>query len=112
MPAVVEGVKTPRRGRVDFLQDDQIEGVLDNLRACSRTVAEFFLLTGFRLSEGRFLEWQDVSLHAGEVWVRSKPAQGFVGLSLARVRLCLKAMIGVVRMCVILRLPSVLPALQ
>lgn len=73
-----EGVKTLRPGRVNFLQDDQIEAVLGNLRFWSRTVAEFFLLTGLRLSEARFLEWEDLDLAAGELWVRNKPELGFI----------------------------------
>ena len=74
----LEGVRVPERGRVVFLQNDQIEGVLGNLRPWSRTVAEFFLLTGLRLSEGRFLEWEDLDLDAGTLWVRNKPGLGFI----------------------------------
>jgi integrase len=77
MPAVIEGVRTPGRGRVIFLRENEIVQVLDNLRPWSRQAAEFYLQTGLRLSEGRFLEWQDVDLDAGELWVRNKPALGF-----------------------------------
>jgi len=35
------------------------------------------LLTGLRLNEAKFLEWQDVDLSTGELWVRNKPELGF-----------------------------------
>jgi integrase len=78
MPAIIEGVKTPGRGRVNFLRDEQLEPFLESLRPWSRRVAEFLLYTGLRFSEARFLEWQDIALDPPELWVRNKPELGFM----------------------------------
>jgi len=77
LPVVIEGVKTPRQGRIIFLRDNEVVPFLDNLRPWARHAAEFFLQTGLRLNEGRFLEWEDLDLDVGELWVRNKPALGF-----------------------------------
>jgi len=77
MPVEIEQVKAPERHRVVFLTDAEINPFLDSLRPWARETARFFILTGLRLDEGRFLEWQDVDLDVGQVWVKNKPELGF-----------------------------------
>jgi len=77
VPVEIEQVRTPGRGRVIFLSENEINPFLDKLNPWGRDAARFILLTGLRLEEARFLEWQDVDLEAGELWVRNKPELGF-----------------------------------
>ncbi len=77
MPVEIEQVKTPGRGRLIFLAEDEIAPFLDRLKDWAREAAWLFLLTGLRLEEGRFLEWRDIDLEAAELWVRNKPELGF-----------------------------------
>lgn len=77
MPLQIEQVKTPGRGRLVFLSHDEINPLLAELKPWAREAARLLLLTGLRLNEARFLEWSDVDLEAGELWVRNKPEYGF-----------------------------------
>jgi integrase len=77
MPVEIEQIKTPGRGRVVFLSEDEIYPFLDQLRPWARQAARFILLTGLRLDEVRFLEWQDIDLEGGELWIHDKPEFGF-----------------------------------
>lgn len=77
VPVEIEQVKSRERGRVVFLSEDDVNPFLDKLRPWARAVARFILLTGLRLEEARFLEWQDVDLDLGILWVRNKPEVGF-----------------------------------
>ena len=77
VPVEIEQVRTPGRGRVVFLSENEINPFLDKLNPWARDAARFILLTGLRLDEARFLEWTDVDLEAGELWLRNKPELGF-----------------------------------
>jgi integrase len=77
VPLQIERVKTPTPGKLTFLKESEIEPFLENLKAWAREGARFILLTGLRLDEARYLEWQDLDLETGELWVRDKPQFGF-----------------------------------
>ena len=77
MPLQIERVKTPTPGKLTFLKESEIELFLENLKARAREAARFILLTGLRLDEARYLEWQDLDLETGELWVRDKPQFAF-----------------------------------
>lgn len=77
IPVDIEMVRTPSRGRLVFLTRDEINPFLDNLPPWARAAARLNLLTGLRLDEMRFLEWQDVDLDGGELWVKNKPELSF-----------------------------------
>jgi integrase len=77
VPVEIEKVKTPSRGRLVFLSENEIAPFLENLRPWAKDAARLILLTGLRLDEARFLEWQDIDLETGELWVRNKPELGF-----------------------------------
>lgn len=62
MPFEIEQVKTPGRGRLVFLSEDEIGPFLARLKLWAREAARVLLLTGLRLNEARFLEWPDLDL--------------------------------------------------
>jgi integrase len=78
MPLQIERVTTPTPGKLIFLKESEIEPFLENLKPYTREAARFILLTGLRLDEARFLEWQDLDLETGELWVRDKPQFGIL----------------------------------
>jgi integrase len=77
VPVEIEKVKTPSRGRLVFLSETEIEPFLNELKPWSREAARLMLLTGLRLDEARFLEWQDIDIETGELCLRNKPELGF-----------------------------------
>jgi integrase/recombinase XerD len=72
-PCEIEMPKLPTRGRIVFLKEDEIEIFLANLKPWARWAAYLVLNTGLRAEEARFLEWEDVDLQGGYLWVRNKP---------------------------------------
>ncbi len=77
VPCEIEQVRTPSRGRLVFLSESEIGPFLEKLKPWAREAAGLILRTGLRLDEARFLQWTDIDLEAGELWVRNKPDLGF-----------------------------------
>jgi len=77
LPVEIEQVKTPGRGKVIFLSDEEIPPFLAALPLWAAEAARLMLLTGLRRDEARFLQWEDVDLDGGQLFVRQKPELGF-----------------------------------
>jgi len=77
VPCDFDMVKLRGGGRVVFLTQEEVGPFLENLPAWARWAAYLILNTGLRYEEAAFLEWPDLDLEAGEVWVQSKPDRGF-----------------------------------
>jgi integrase len=77
LPVEIEQVKTPGRGKVIFLSDEEIPPFLAALPLWAAEAARLMLLTGLRRDEARFLQWEDLDLDGGQLFIRRKPDVGF-----------------------------------
>jgi len=77
MPCDIEVPKLPTKGRAVFLSDGEVEAFLAKLPPWAWWGAYAILNTGLRIEEAMFLEWPDIDLEAGLLWVVNKPQAGF-----------------------------------
>ncbi len=73
VPCEFRMLRTPTKGRITFLAESEIGPFLDNLEPWARWAAYLLISTGLRCEEMMFLEWGDIALDAGILWVSNKP---------------------------------------
>jgi integrase len=69
--------ETGRKGKTVILTESEVGPLLANLRPHEAWAAFLIVNSGLRLGEMQFLEWSDVDLERGVLYVRRKPELGF-----------------------------------